>query len=400
MQHADQVAYLERMLTMVRTNTRDDGPGVSHTPVEEYFDPVRYQREVALLFRKYPIVVAYSGQVRKAGDFVVHNDTGQPILVVRGTDGILRAFLNVCRHRSASVEVKPCGSNKRAFVCPYHGWSYDLTGRLVGITDGAAFGDVDRSKHGLRRLKVVEKYGLVWAVPTALEDGEDASLDIDSYLGPLQFDLSGWDMQDWELHSSVPVRPRMNWKLVIDTFLELYHFRYLHPGTVFPLFLDNIATYERLDRHIRLSAAKRTLTELEGQPKETWRILDHAIVIYQLFPNTVLAYTQDHCGVFTSFPVSPDESVMHFSVLVSPEEKAKKPDSYWKANVDLFATALVEDFGIGETIQKNFPTGANRQQTFGKFEKALGWYHREVEAAITGASTEAFPLRPSATSPL
>ena len=382
MRHADQVAYLERMLHMVRTNTRDDGPGVSHTSVEEYYDPARFKREVDLLFRHHPIVVAFSGQVRKPGDFVVHNDTGQPILVTRGTDGVLRAFLNVCRHRSASVEVKPCGSNKRAFVCPYHGWSYDLTGRLVGITDGAAFGDVDKSKHGLRRLKLAEKYGLIWVVPTALEDGEEASLDIDPYLGALQVDLSGWDMQGWELHSSEPVRPRMNWKLVIDTFLELYHFRYLHPGTVYPLFLDNIATYERMDRHLRMAAAKRTLTELEGQPKETWRILDHAIVLYQLFPNTVLTYTQDHCGVFTSFPVSPDESVMQFSMLVSPEEKAKKPESYWKANVDLFAIALSEDFAIGESIQRNFPTGANSRQTFGKFEKALGWYHKEVTDAV------------------
>ena len=382
MQHADQVAYLERMLDMVRTNTRDDGPGVSHTSVEEYYDPARFKREVDLLFRHHPIVVAFSSQLRKAGDFVVHNDTGQPILITRGTDGVLRAFLNVCRHRSASVEVKPCGSNKRAFVCPYHGWSYDLTGRLVGITDGAAFGDVDKSKHGLRQLKVAEKYGLIWVVPTALADGEAASLDIDPYLGALQVDLSGWDMQGWELHSSEPVRPRMNWKLVIDTFLELYHFRYLHPGTVFPLFLDNIATYERMDRHLRMAAAKRTLTELEGQPKESWRILDHAIVLYQLFPNTVLTYTQDHCGVFTSFPVSPDELVMQFSVLVSPEEKAKKPESYWKANVDLFATALGEDFAIGESIQRNFRSGANSRQTFGKFEKALGWYHKEVENAV------------------
>src|SRR5260370_36872987 len=177
MKRADQVAYLERMLTMVRTNTRGDGPGGSHTSVEEYFDPVRYQSEVDLLFRKHPIVVAFSVQVRKAGGFVVHNDTGQPILVVRGTDGTLRAFLNVCRHRSASVEVKPCGSNKRAFVCSYHGWSYALTGRLVAITDGAAFGDVDRSQYGLRRLKVAEKYGLVWVGPTAPGQGEDAGRD-------------------------------------------------------------------------------------------------------------------------------------------------------------------------------------------------------------------------------
>jgi phenylpropionate dioxygenase-like ring-hydroxylating dioxygenase large terminal subunit len=382
MQHADQVAYLERMLNMVRTNTRDDGPGLSHASVEGYYDPVRFRREVDLLFRKYPIVVAFSGQLRKAGDFVVHDHTGQPILVTRGTDGVLRAFLNVCRHRGAAVEQKSCGANKRAFVCAYHGWSYDLTGRLVGITDGAGFGDFDRSKYGLRQLKVAEKYGLVWVVPTALEANEDTSLDIAGYLGELNSDLSGWDMAGWELHSSEPIRPRMNWKLVIDTFLELYHFRYLHPSSVYPIFLDNIATYERMGNHMRWAAAKRTLTELDSQPRENWRIRDHAIVFYSLFPNTVLTYTQDHCGVFTSFPITPDESVMQFSVLVPPEEKAQKPESYWKANVDLFATALVEDFGIGETIQRNFRSGANKQQTFGKFEKALGWYHKEVEQAL------------------
>ncbi len=382
MQHADQVAYLERMLDMVRTNTRDDGPGLSHTAVEGYFDPAQYQREVAVLFRKHPVVVGHSGQLRKPGDFVVHNETGQPILIVRGTDGVLRAFLNVCRHRSASVEPKPCGSNKRAFVCPYHGWSYDLTGRLVGITDGTAFGPVDKSKHGLRRLKVAEKYGLIWVVPTALEDNEDAALDIDGHLGPIKTDLQAWTMEGWERHSFEPIRKNMNWKMVIDTFLELYHFRYLHPGTVFPLFLDNIATYEQMGRHIRISAAKRSLIELEGQPKKDWRILDHAIVLYSVFPNTVLAYTQDHCGVFTSYPIAPEESVLHFSVLVSPEEKAKKPESYWEANRDLFGSALVEDLGIGETIQRNCHTGANRRQTFGKFEKALGWYHDEIDKAI------------------
>jgi phenylpropionate dioxygenase-like ring-hydroxylating dioxygenase large terminal subunit len=296
MQHADQVAYLERMLEMVRTNTRDDGPGLSHTAVETYYDADRFKGEVDLLFRRYPIVVGFSSQVRRAGDFVTHEHTGQPILVVRGTDGVLRAFLNVCRHRGATVEQKPCGANKRAFVCAYHGWSYDLTGRLVGITDGAMFGDVDRGAYGLRRLKVAEKYGLVWVAPKALEDGETADIDIDTYLGAIKGDLAGWDMQDWGLHSSQPIRPRMNWKLVIDTFLELYHFRYLHPGTVYPLFLDNVATYERMGSHMRWAAAKRTLCELDGQPKASWRIRDHAIVFYQLFPNTVLTYTQTSCS--------------------------------------------------------------------------------------------------------
>ena len=65
-----------------------------------------------------------------------------------------------------------------------------------------------------------------------------------------------------------------------------------------------------------------------------------------------------------------------------PAERAKKPESYWKTNADLLKAAVGEDFAIGDAIQRNFRTGANSRQTFGKFEKALGWYHREIDAAL------------------
>jgi phenylpropionate dioxygenase-like ring-hydroxylating dioxygenase large terminal subunit len=385
MRHADQVAYIQRLLRMSRTNTRDDAPGLSHATVGEYFDPARYQNEVALLFRRYPVVVAFSGQLRKPGDFVTHNDSGQPILVARGTDGVLRAFLNVCRHRSATVELAACGAGKRAFVCPYHGWGYDLTGRLLGVSDAAAFGELDRASHGLRRLAVAEKYGLVWVVPTALEAGQDDALDIDAYLGPVQPDLATWDMTSWEMHSAIPIRPRMNWKLVVDTFLEQYHFRYAHSGSVYGLFLDNIAAFERMERHLCAVAAKRNLADVEARSEETWRILDHAVVLYHLFPNTVLIYGKDHCSVFATFPVSAEESILHLSMLVDPQERAKKPEEHWNGTFKMLQRALGEDFAIGEGVQRNFHSGANSQQTFGKFEKALGWYHDEIETALAAA---------------
>jgi len=386
MQRADEIAYIERLLEMARANRRDDAPAITHTPVDTYFSQGRYDREVAILFRRYPVVVAFSAQLRKPGDFVTSTDTGQPILVARGTDGKLRAFLNVCRHRSATVETAACGANKRAFVCPYHGWSYDLTGRLVGITDGAWFGDLDRATHGLKQLAVAEYCGLVWVVPTALEDGQSAEFDIGSFLGAVKPDLDSWNMEGWDVHSVTPIRPRMNWKLVIDTFLELYHFRYLHGASVAPLFLDNITTHERRDRHSRFAVAKKTLLELDKEPREKWRLLDHAVMLYNLFPHTVLAYTADHCGVFTSYPISPDEALINVSVLVDPAVRATKPESYWDTNRDLILSALAEDFAVGATIQSNFRSGANKVQTFGKFEKALGWYHEDIDTALTHPS--------------
>jgi phenylpropionate dioxygenase-like ring-hydroxylating dioxygenase large terminal subunit len=382
MHHVDQVAYIQRMLDMARANTRDTGE-LSYTQVEEYYDPARFEREKEILFAKYPIVVGFSAQLRKPGDFLTNNDTGRAILVARGRDGVLRAFLNVCRHRTATVELKPCGSNKRAFVCPYHGWSYDLTGKLVGITDGAWFGEVDRATHGLKQLGVAERCGLVFVVPAASEAGESAALDMEEFLGPVTADLTSWDMASWEVQSTTPLRPRMNWKLVIDTFLELYHFRYLHGASVAPLFLDNITSYERRGRHSRFAVCKPSLLEVETMPRADWRLRDHAVVLYNLFPNTVLAYTADHCGVFTSYPVTPDESLINVSVLVDPVERAKKPESYWKTNQDLILAALAEDFTVGASSQANFRSGANKVQTFGKFEKALGWYHDEIEKALS-----------------
>ena len=382
MQRTDELDYISRMLEMARANRRDDAPGITHAPVDAYISQERFDREVATLFRRHPVVVAFSAQVRKPGDFVTSTDTGQPILVARGLDGKLRAFLNVCRHRSATVESRPCGANKRAFVCPYHGWSYDLTGKLVGITDGAWFGDIDRSAHGLRQLAVAERCGMVWVVPTALEKGQSADIDLDALLGSVRPDLESWDMAGWDVQSITPIRPRMNWKLVIDTFLELYHFRYLHGASVAPLFLDNITTYERRDRHSRFAVAKTTLLEIDKEPREKWRLLDHAVMLYNLFPHTVLAYTADHCGVFTSYPVSPDESLINVSILVDPTVRATQPEAYWKKNQDLILAALAEDFAVGAGVQANFRSGANTVQTFGKFEKALGWYHAEIDAAL------------------
>jgi phenylpropionate dioxygenase-like ring-hydroxylating dioxygenase large terminal subunit len=330
MRHADQVAFLERMLVMLRTDTREDGPGLSHAPAESYFDPARYRREIDVLFRRHPIVAGPSALVARPGDRVSLNATDQPILLERGDDGVLRAFLD-----------------------PGH-----------------------------RRLKLAEKYGLIWVVPTALEDHEDAALDIDAYLGPMQPDLASWTMEGWERHSVQPIRKNVNWKLAMDTFLESYHSRYLHASTVFPLFLDNIVTYQQMGRHIRGSAAKRTLADLEGQPREDWRILDRAIVVYSIFPNTVLTYSQDHCAMVSCFPVASEQTELHFSVLISPQERARKTEIYWKATRRLFSSALTQDLTIGETIQRNLHSGANRQQTFGKFEKALGWYHAEIDRAL------------------
>ena len=160
MLHETQVKLARQALHLLDTKTNCLAKTVVHNPVANYIDPDRLRREQTLLFRGHPLVIGASCQLREPGDYVTDDFSGVPVLAVRGQDGAVRAFLNVCRHRGAKV-VDGCGRIKRNFVCPYHAWSYDTDGRLVGIPDRASFDDLDSAEHGLVELPAVEKYGLV-----------------------------------------------------------------------------------------------------------------------------------------------------------------------------------------------------------------------------------------------
>ena len=102
-----------------------------------YTDPERLAKEQRVLFRQHPILMGFASEWSAPGSFRTDDYAGVPILVVRGRDKKLRAFLNVCRHRGAKV-AQGCGS-ARLFSCPYHAWTYDLAGQVTGIPTSAAF---------------------------------------------------------------------------------------------------------------------------------------------------------------------------------------------------------------------------------------------------------------------
>ena len=117
-----------------------------------------------------------------------------PILVVRGRDGILRALVNVCRHRGAKV-AHGCGQ-ARAFRCPYHAWTYDLAGMTTAIPDERCFPNVRNERRSLVTLPLCERYGLVWVIPTPAPDGA-TGFDIDPWLGDLGPELAAYDFGSW-----------------------------------------------------------------------------------------------------------------------------------------------------------------------------------------------------------
>ena len=130
-------------------------------PAENYYDPVRWKKEIDLIFKRLPLVLAVSKEIPNPGDYKAMEVVGIPVLILRNKEGKISAFLNACRHRGAAL-VETGKGNQNRFACPYHGWTYNNDGSLIGISSAHEFGDIDKSCNGLIALPSLEKEGIIW----------------------------------------------------------------------------------------------------------------------------------------------------------------------------------------------------------------------------------------------
>jgi phenylpropionate dioxygenase-like ring-hydroxylating dioxygenase large terminal subunit len=383
MEHATQIELARTMFSYIDKGEQARSEAPFANPVRDYICPNQAARERDLLFREHPLILGMTADLPKPGDFFTNDFTGRPILVVRGKDGGVNAFLNVCRHRGAKLATadlaQGCARAGASFTCPYHGWAYSLDGRLLGVRDAEAFGDVDRATHGLRRLAAVESHGFIWVRP-----GSDTPFNPDEILGNLTSEFAAYGFDRYVHYETRTLRRAMNWKLVIGTFLEGYHIKVLHRNTIAPLILGAHTTFDAYGRHGRMAVPRPGLAALRETPERDWDVLRHTAVVYALFPNTVLVWQGDHMETWRVFPgASPDESVMHASLYIPEPAVTDKAKRHWDRNMKiLLDTVEQEDFPLGEDMQRGFHAGAQDHLLFGRVEPALAHFHRSVHEAL------------------
>lgn len=380
MRHETQLALIRRVLDLVDRGTTDMVPGEYANPVERYLDPVRFERERDVLFRRLPLILGHASQWPNPGDFATHDATGIPILAVRGDDGRMRAFLNVCRHRGTRVVAGPCGQGAKSFVCPYHAWKYSLAGQLVGVPHRHGFPDLDPAASGLVELTCEERLGFVWVVPSP-----GPAIDVLDYLGPLADELESFGFDSHVVYDPRSFQRQLNWKLGFDIFLEGYHIRGTHDETIWPMFMDNVGLYDNFSPHLRNVFPKRSIVELRDVDRRQWNLREHANVLYTLFPNTGILIQPDHATVLHTFPTGPATTRIESYTLIPEPPETEKARRYWDANNAIFCAAIDEDYQMGESIQRGLAAGANRSLRFGRFEQALGYFHDAVERALDTA---------------
>jgi phenylpropionate dioxygenase-like ring-hydroxylating dioxygenase large terminal subunit len=350
-------------------------------PATDYTDAALLTREVESLFVNGPVLAGLSADAPAPGDWFSVDACGHSAVVWRAPDGRLRAFVNACRHRGMQVAAGH-GHADRVLVCPYHAWSYDAEGRLASMPGRTGFSDVSQADLALRGLPVAEHAGLVYVDLTPNAAAAD--------LGGADAELVGFDLASYHRIERREHRFAANWKLTIDSFMEAYHLHFLHAETLRPIFHGNLSAFDAFGRNCRIVGVRRSFDEIE----DGGSLLPHVTLLYQLFPNAVLIYQQDHVELYQSFPdpADPHACTVRVTLYAPQAPTSERERDYWKRNLDLIDdVTTTEDFAACEKIQANLRAGAVRFLVLGRNEPGVAHFHRMLHQALGADSHEAPP---------
>lgn len=385
-------AYAESaaaMLDYVEQERTFETDKIVTLPSDIFTDPGRWQKEMSEIFFKLPLCLAATPELPDPGNYKAMDAVGIPVLMTRGKDGIVRAFKNVCAHRGAPLADEGCGVKKR-LTCKYHGWSYDLEGRLIGIADAGKFGDIDKAGRGLQQLPCAEKNGLIFVSLTPETAG--GKIDIDRFYGDFLDDFAQLNFAEWSFLGRRHLTGA-NWKIAFDGYLEAYHFAALHPKTVAPRTPSNIAHYQAYGPHLRIGFPQVNIANhLKDVPQEEWGRMEHKgyDFIRILFPNVSVFVAGKITQVAQLFPGPTAEenvTILNFFHRNPPADEAEKADMERMMDF-LYKVVRDEDYMIGNKLQKGLATRAFDTVVLGRNERGNQYFHEYVDWYIGDRKSE------------
>ncbi|MEQ3549923.1 SRPBCC family protein [Pseudonocardia nematodicida] len=374
--------FARTMFDHLDHGTTDMAPEILQIDPCVYSDPDLAARERAELFGHVPIIAAHGTELPKPNDFLTVQLPNNEVVLVRQRDGQVRAFVNTCRHRGARLVNEDSG-NRRFFSCRYHGWSYGGDGSLRAIADESTFGEVDKSCLGLTEIPVEERHGFVWAVDSA---APGRKVDLGEWLGP-DFDasLGAMEMDRYHCHRVGDFDLQINWKVLMDAFLDGYHIAYAHTGTVAPYFHNNAQTWQPMGRHGRMVSARKSIDTIRGQDPATVDVNRHLTVAHFLMPNMSVLRQPDHLEVLNFVP-APGTAVgtrMQMRILTREPATTEDMTARWEKNWSILQAVLQdEDIVVNEGLQKAVSNADLGPLYFGRNEIANQHFHRWMAAAL------------------
>jgi phenylpropionate dioxygenase-like ring-hydroxylating dioxygenase large terminal subunit len=372
------VRIARRNIEHQRAGTQDQAEGIHAVPARNYVDPDRWTLEVDRVFRRLPLVVATSAELREPGAYVATDVAGSPVLVSRGGDGVLRAFFNSCSHRGAIVVAEGSGRARR-HSCPYHGWTYDNAGALVGVPDAADVGPLERSCLGLTELACGERAGLVW-----VQLRRDPVVDLDTFLCGYGDPLEHLRLGDCHFAGRQTLRGP-NWKVAYDGYLDFYHLPVLHRDTFGPD-MSTKALYHRWGPHQRVTSPDGRYAKLAARPEDQWTESQLVDGVWTIFPHVSIAAFDAGGKVHMVSQLFPGDAPGG-STTIQTFLHTQPPDD---AQRELMAERMAfnfrvvndEDYATGLRIQRSLQAGAKDVVLFGRNEGGGQRFHRFLDRLL------------------
>jgi glycine betaine catabolism A len=303
------------------------------------------------------ICIARGEDLPNSGSFVTATVGGESVIALRGRDGQLRAFFNVCRHRGARLCVEKTGSVGKSLQCMYHAWTYGLDGKLIAAPNLASMEDVDRSEYGLSKVSLREWLGYVW-VNLADEPGDfetEIIQPVNERLGDTET-LARYGIDGLRVGKRIEYEVEANWKIVVENFMECYHCSTIHPELVdaLPSFVEGIAPQSVSGGHASYADEVEAFTlsgtggfpRLPGLTDED----DRRYFGFNVWPQVFMNLVSDHVIAHYMTPIGPARSKVVCEWLYTPETAAKSDEELADSYL-LFDRVNAQDFEACERCQ-------------------------------------------------
>ncbi|MEM9046746.1 MAG: aromatic ring-hydroxylating dioxygenase subunit alpha [Pseudomonadota bacterium] len=364
-------------------------------PAWTYHSDALTKLEKNELFRKHWQILGHVNDVPNPGDFLTLDMVGERAVMVRGRDGQVRAFHNICRHRGSRVVAAKQGNCKNALICPYHGWVYNLDGTLRGAARPESFPELDRNEYGLPALETEIWNGLVFV---RFAPGPQPS--VAELFAPMAEEMALYRMAEMVPDDRMwtGISP-VNWKSVRDVDNEGYHVAMAHPA------LQDLYGHDYRDEPM-VDGVNRTIGRFRREQRRRWAVknyvklsaarphlpehLHDAWLYWGLFPNAVISATPETISFYQEFPLSNHESELRGATYHFPDEsRQERLARYCAARID--RETVEEDVQL--TIWSNESMASPSFQGFilSDLEYGVRTHHDHIRAALPVVTLDEAP---------
>jgi phenylpropionate dioxygenase-like ring-hydroxylating dioxygenase large terminal subunit len=357
-----------------------------------YYDPEFFEAEKKVFLRAAPQIVCHESEIRDPGEWRSLEYLGESVIVIRGDDGEIRAFSNVCRHRGSRLVDGSAGCAK-VLTCPYHAWSYSREGRLVGVPHRSEYPGLETDKLGLVPVALQKWRGFLFVM---LEPGSPSVAEM---MAPYEHEIEPYRFEDLRVLGRVTVRLRqLNWKTLCDNYSDHLHIPVGHPGLT-RLFGKSyrIEAQPFVDKMEGDLVDKESANPSERVYQRHLPKIDHLPdshqrkwLYYKLFPNVAFDIYPDQVDFMQFIPVSATETLLREISYALPDDRREmKAVRYlnWRINRRVNA----EDTELITRVQQGMQSLTYKAGPLGTSEVCLRSFSKKLRRMIPEARLESPP---------